>query len=807
MNILALTYWSYREPLIQAATLPHLRAIRQSLPANSVIYLLTLEKPGMALKGEEKKNISASLREEGIELITRPYYSFGLKAAFAWAANIFFLKNLCRREKVRCLHAFATPIGAVAYVLHRITGIPFVIDSYEPHAEAMVENKSWRKGSIAFRLLLRMEKLQSKHALAVLSAAEGMQTYSAERYGCIPPVFMVKPAGVDIDIFYPENKKADKEDIICVYAGKFGGIYLDIEVFRLFAAASEYWGPRFRVLLLSDAPLSLVSKYCEETGISPDAIELIHAAHHEVAEYLRQADFALNPVKPVPSKRYCTSIKDGEYWASGLPVIIPPDISDDSDLIVKNKAGVIWHGFDRESCLQAIREMDTLLREDRATLCARIRELAIQHRDFNLFRGLYRRIYGPEGLCVQGQKHFLCLIYNSYKDPLFQNLMLGYLTKVLESHPGYRVDLITYEQQAYALSSEQTKNESVTLSAKGIHWHPLNYHSGSMLLLKKLYDFILATWVVAKIRWQHKPRLVLSFANAAASIGILLSGILKTKHLVFSYEPHSEFLVDFGIWKKSSLKYKVLSRLEYLAGKNSNYILTGTRFMAEDLKKSGSKAKIFRAPSAVDDTVFQPIPGERERIRSQLNIENRIAIIYAGKFGGIYYEREIPVFFKALHDLSKNYYFIVLSPSDHMQLRDLFGEAGLDPENYCIEYAAGAPEMAGWNSAADIGLTAIPPLPHQRYRSPVKVGEYLMCGLPIITCTGVSEDDEVALEHNVGIVVPALLPEYAAETHSRITEMMAEDREQLRHRCRSAGISYRGRGPVIGYFEKIMSEV
>jgi glycosyltransferase involved in cell wall biosynthesis len=807
MNILALTYWSYHEPLIQAATIPHLRAIRKSLPATSAIYLLTLEKPEIELKGEEKKRICELLRSEGIELITFPYFSFGIRAMFHWMANILFLRSLCRKNHVRCLHAFGTPIGSVAYVLHRITGIPFVIDSYEPHAEAMVENKSWKKSSLGYRLLLRMERLQSKHALAVLAATEGMRNYSAEHYGCIPAVFMVKPAGVDMKVFFPAKKLTTNKDIVCVYAGKIGGIYLDREVFMLFAAARAYWGNRFRVLLLSDVSPALLTKYCAETGLPREAIALIHAPHTEVAGYLRQADFALNPVKPVPSKRYCTSIKDGEYWASGLPIIIPPNISVDSDIIEKNKAGVIWKGFDYKSCLDAIEEMDKLLQEDRKILSTRIRGLAVTYRDFNLYENLYFRIYGPEGLCNQGQKHFLCLIYNSYKDPLFQNLMLGYLSSVVRSHPGYRVDLITYEQPAYALSPEEAKKECIALSAKGIFWHPLEHHSGSLILLKKLYDFLLAVRVLIRIRWQHKPRLIMSFANVAASIGILLSGILRIPHLVFSYEPHSEFLVDFGIWPKKSLKYIILSRLERAAGQRSDYVLTGTRFMAEELAKSGSKAHIFRTPSAVDDSVFRHIPEARQSIREQLHLENRVVIIYAGKFGGIYYEREIPMFFRALQDLSTSYYFIVLSPSKHEDIKELFRESGLRSENFTLDFAKDAAEVARWHSAADVGLAAIPPFPHQRYRSPVKVGEYLLCGLPIITCSGVSEDDEVATTRNVGAVIPDLLPVHALETHTRINALLNEDREALRNRCREAGVDYRGRKYVIDCFEKIMIEV
>ena len=48
------------------------------------------------------------------------------------------------------------------------------------------------------------------------------------------------------------------------------------------------------------------------------------------------------PVKPVPTKRYCTPVKDGEYWALGLPVIITEGISDDSGIIREN--GIVGDG-------------------------------------------------------------------------------------------------------------------------------------------------------------------------------------------------------------------------------------------------------------------------------------------------------------------------------------------------------------------------------------------------------------------------------------------------------------------------------
>ena len=108
--------------------------------------------------------------------------------------------------------------------------------------------------------------------------------------------------------------------------------------------------------------------------------------------YLSLGDFAINPVKPVPTKRYCTSIKDGEYWAMGLPVIISPRISDDSEIIEKENTGIVVDFSDGDALPGVVDKLEVLI-ADKVLLKEKIRQIAIRYRSFELAKKIYKEIY------------------------------------------------------------------------------------------------------------------------------------------------------------------------------------------------------------------------------------------------------------------------------------------------------------------------------------------------------------------------------------------------------------------------------
>jgi glycosyltransferase involved in cell wall biosynthesis len=180
--------------------------------------------------------------------------------------------------------------------------------------------------------------------------------------------------------------------IVCVYAGKLGGIYLKEEVFDFIKLCYDQWKDNFRFLMLTNATKEEINGEIQRVDLPESIVVSKFVYHDEVPRYLSLGDFAINPVKPVPTKRYCTSIKDGEYWAMGLPVIISPGISDDSEIIEKENTGVVVDFCDNAALSRSIEKVEALVM-NKDGLKEKIRQIAVRYRSFEIAIKIYKEIY------------------------------------------------------------------------------------------------------------------------------------------------------------------------------------------------------------------------------------------------------------------------------------------------------------------------------------------------------------------------------------------------------------------------------
>lgn len=391
-RILFITQWQFEDALIQTYTLPYVDIIQKITSCYPYVVGVNNSLDSILIK--KKGNIVSIQFPPGKRFLF-----------LRWTRNMIVLWRILRKKKIKIMHPICTPASAIGTIFKMLDkNLILNIDSFEPHAEPMVENRTWKRQGIKFKLLFYFEKKEAKMANNLIFAAPGMGYYIREKYKTNISKYFVKPACTDLDAFTGKYIKNNtlvtnyhlENKIVCVYAGKFGGIYLEDEIFKFIKNCEDFWGKeKFRFLLLSNVSDDYLLKKIREHHIEKSTTIKLFVKHAEIPLYMGLADFAFSPYKPVSSKKYCTPIKDGEYWAMGLPIVITPGISIDSDIVANNNAGAVLESLDEEGYKNAINRIDTILKEkSRMEIYNQIRPLAEKYRNFSIAEEIYREIYG-----------------------------------------------------------------------------------------------------------------------------------------------------------------------------------------------------------------------------------------------------------------------------------------------------------------------------------------------------------------------------------------------------------------------------
>ena len=405
------------------------------------------------------------------------------------------------------------------------------------------------------------------------------------------------------------------------------------------------------------------------------------------------------------------------------------------------------------------------------------------------------------------KQHFIVYSFQSLKDPLFEGLMLEYL-KRLDLSTDVVFHLITHEQKAYRLSPEEKSKEIEFLRKFKIEWYPINYHTGRFILFKKAYDFTRSLLLCLKIKFKFKPKRIVAFLSGGGAFSYIISKIINLKFIVVCLEPHSDYLVDFAIWSKNSLKYRLLNYFERKQAIHAEHIIVPTSYTLDLLKEYKSKAKVWLCPICVDEDNFQFSQEYRNKLRKQFNIEEKYVLLYVGKFGGIYYSvEEVFDFFKLLKAQLPHLHLFVITGEERGLLLSTMKTRNLDESECTIQGFVPYNQLNHFISLADMGFLAVPSLPSQKYRTPVKTGIYLQTGLPYIVNEGIAEDDIVARKEDVGIVIKNISEESILHCVGEISRFSTLNKDELRERCRNAGVKYRGMNNMVSVLTDILKEI
>jgi len=398
MRILFLGYWGLRDGLTTSTVLPHLRVL-QERPDVEAIRFVTIERgPGAQAVLEFAPGFPAD-KISFEPLRSRPGRNVILNKIEDFTRFPKELRRQVAEFRPDFVIARGAPAGALAYLLWQKTGLPFYVESFEPHADYMLESGVWKAYDPRYLFERYWEKRMKQLAAGLMPVAENYRQQLI-REGVPAARVVTVPCSVDAQAFLYQAAAGQRVRqrleytapgaVVGIYVGKFGDIYYDEEAFGLFRAAADHFGPAFRLIILTPNAVADVRRKLAAVGLGPDRAFVTMAPHAEVPEYLSAADFAFSPIRPAPCRLFCSAIKIGEYWANGLPVLVTPGVGDDSAIIESENAGAVFDLSQPGNVTAALERLGGVLSQlDHRT---RIHELAVRYRSVKRAREAYHAL-------------------------------------------------------------------------------------------------------------------------------------------------------------------------------------------------------------------------------------------------------------------------------------------------------------------------------------------------------------------------------------------------------------------------------
>jgi glycosyltransferase involved in cell wall biosynthesis len=249
--------------------------------------------------------------------------------------------------------------------------------------------------------------------------------------------------------------------------------------------------------------------------------------------------------------------------------------------------------------------------------------------------------------------------------------------------------------------------------------------------------------------------------------------------------------VDFEGWEPTSLKYRFLRSAEADAIRRADRVLTRSHAAIDVLVERGGPAVSSDRFSVVvngrDETKFMPVNSEvRHAVRRELGVEEGgLLLVYTGSVGKQYCVNEMLELFRRVRRLNSASRFLLLTGDVHA-LEPYF-EGYEEEKPFCTYKRVLPDEVPRYLAASDIGLALRVPSFSMKAVDPIKIGEYLLCGVPVIATAGIGDTSEY-LDHEAGLVLRSHSADSLAEAAKWIVNEAVQNADAFRENCRKRGL-------------------
>lgn len=371
----------------------------------------------------------------------------------------------------------------------------------------------------------------------------------------------------------------------------------------------------------------------------------------------------------------------------------------------------------------------------------------------------------------------LFIAYHPASYPIMESQGFAYMRGL--SKEGVRYSLLTFETKE-SMDDSQKRISEIGMPVK---WRHLFFHRRPRFLAS-CFNIICGILATAFIVKKDKVKIIHSRGLIAALIAFLPSKLIGAKFFFDTRGLLADKYVGGGLLSSQSLTYRLMRIGEDYLLKKSNYFTVETNKHAQMIKSSGNGIyqKMDVIPCCVDMHKFNYVSRT-----DMFDKKDQFRLVYAGKVGTWYLVDEIFGFFKTMSESIPRSNLTFLTESNPASIysgarKNQVSESKIDIKK---AQASEVPELL---AAANAGIFFINP--YKRYNSsPIKFGEYLACGLPVIVNSGIGDCDEIILKERVGVIINNFSA-YDYKAAIKDLNCLLAEGDILRKRCRIAAEKY-----------------
>ncbi len=357
----------------------------------------------------------------------------------------------------------------------------------------------------------------------------------------------------------------------------------------------------------------------------------------------------------------------------------------------------------------------------------------------------------------------LYVSYDGMTDNLGQSQVLPYLIGL--SAKGHRFVLISFEKKE---RFEEGKSTIEQICKKHeIDWIPLSYTKFPPIL-STLWDVFKMNRKIDVLHAKDPFNLVHCRSHISAIGGSRLNAKFGIPFIFDMRGFYADERVDGKIWNLKNpifkMVYNYFKRKEKQFLNTSVYNISLTQAGADIIRKwEGFETIPIRViPCCADLDFFRADRVKIEKLnfwKKKLDFKDSDFIIsYLGSIGTWYMAGEMMDFFNRLLIVYPNAKFLFITPESKELILKIATKQGVNPE-YIRVIRAKRDEVPELLMLSKISLFFIKPLFSKKSSSPVKMGEILSMGIPVISNRGVGDVDSIIEKSECGILVDDFTPQ------------------------------------------------